>query len=227
MSEQIGASSELSSQQVRELHRLKERYSNSFHEFDLKEQIKVCASLLEYFRDTVLKRDECGLSKGGRVIKNRREKKAIIKSLIRVSSESVDHRSTVDFISVGALQMRLDSNGREDDISHEHMVPGEVIFNAVFDSKGRPIANLLEQWSFRALITKSERLKLDRTREIKSGIPRNIPVGFGVEFYPFARYEAVGIFDGNLLPISERGERLLSSYLDARRILLPGGVWEC
>jgi len=214
--------------QQAKLDKIREKFGETVARFDVEEQIRICSSLLAYFRDTVLAKDELNSGRKDPAIKNRREKKALIKSLIRVSSESVDHRNTVDFITVGALDKCLASGKEETGLSHEHMVPGEVIFEKLL---GLPqgsdhLADLLRLWSFRALIKQDERTRLDSTCKLKSSLPANFPLGFDAAFYPFARYEAAKIFAGNLLPVSTRGAALLGRYMDVRRNFLDAqGTW--
>lgn len=205
--------------------------------FDHDYQIGLSAKLLEFIRDNLLKDEwsDLRLVTPIKPLVHGREKKNIIKALIRISSESRDYQKTVDFVTKNALErMRINKRGTvtfETGLSHEHMVPCEVVFartNTLL-SEGSDLSFLMKKMGFRALIDRvegdvtfendeiciSEHASLEKQFHDKLPEWASKANDFPPEFLPFARYEAVGIFD-RLLAVTGRGESLLAGYRAAR-----------
>jgi len=162
--------------------------------FDRRSQIERCAYLLTSLRDRL----------GDRwwelfVQERNSEIKDIVKSLIRISSESLDFARTVDFITKKVLnELEAKRNAHKQKkacrghitglktFSHEHMVPGEWIFKAITDPTCKDslgsLESLLDEFGFRALVfgrnkkvrgeksPQSETTKLDE-KEFRCTIP--------------------------------------------------------
>lgn len=204
--------------------------------FDHDYQIGLSAKLLEFIRDDLLKDEwsDLRLVTPTKPLVHGREKKNVIKALIRISSESRDYQKTVDFVTKNALErMRINNRGTvtfEKGLSHEHMVPCEVVFarTNTLPSDESDLSFLMKRMGFRALIDRaigdvtyedgtclSEHACLEKQFHDKMPEWTSKASNFPAEFLPFARYEAVGIFD-RLLPVTERGESLLAAYRVAR-----------
>lgn len=177
------------------------------------EQIELCGELLKHALDALLK------EKKGRLAAH---KKAVLKELIRKSSESTDYKKTVDFVTSNALELmelKKKNISFKKGLSHEHMMPCEAVFQTIIRNESINIVDFLKTTGFRALVSRkdpnpSEHKRLDAGK-MKTGLPINIPSGYPEKYYVFARYEAAGIFE-NLIPANERGEKLMADYLRER-----------
>lgn len=186
---------------------------------------------------------------------NLRTKKSLLKTLIRISSESSNYEQTVDFVSydapaekarvselkkVNATAKNAATAAREpfsntdakQKLSHEHMVPGAYVFEKVMDSQDEArISLLMNAVGFRALIyrgdnsdKRTEHGRLDGMH--KSDIPPLIKSSdVPLKFYPFARYEAAGLYS-SLLPVSTRGLALWTEYEQIRPDHFHAGDWK-
>lgn len=220
--------------------------------FDRDKQIRMCAQQLEALRDTqgVMWWELCKPNQPRST--GAAEMKKLIKHLIRVSSESVDFYATVDFVTRSVHQiLRKAQEGHSKQLSllghlqlwgqftHEHMVPGEAVFQLITDPAHRARTNDLNavtgDWSFRALVTGTKRRrkdeKLDVTTEAgkldatdyNAALPISLTFIDGFDektiwdiprqYYPLLRYDAVGLLP-QLIPVSARAKRLLPAYYE-------------
>ncbi|GEM_PF-5975603 len=191
-------------------------------DFDYEGQIKVCAHQLEALRD-------CFDGQWEKLLKDdgyQKEFKNLAKLLIRISSESSDHRATVDFVTKKARahlkRQSDDDSGRmrkghlngSGDLAHEHMVPIQVALKYLMSLQGQSLLEPLRNIGYRALIDKPDAHGvLDRGGSL---LRQNLPAGVIVDtvlpkFWGLARYDAAGLFD-ELEPVSPRGEALHREY---------------
>lgn len=221
--------------------------------FDRDKQISLCAIQLENLRH-FLGKDWWTLNDTDVVPSSgRAEEKNLAKGLIRLCSESVDYYATVDFVTEGALRelesLRLmhptqkSLKGhlqRWDKLTHEHMTPCEVVFREITErrdgSNEGPLAPLLEQLSYRALVagTKqkgtlqgptSESDELDGRFQALWSKPKDIAsleelrlAGIPLAYYSLLRYDASGLYSG-LIPLNARARRLKADYTDFKLAL--------
>jgi hypothetical protein len=179
---------------------------------------------------------------------NLRTKRDLLKTLIRVSSESSNYGQTVDFVSYEALaeKARVAENKKaaklagvacaelpaKEKLSHEHMVPCADVLDDVLRAKDdAELFLLMNAVGFRALIyrgecadTNTEHCRLER--KYKSKVPALIKASdVPRAFHPFARYEAVGLYS-ELLPVSRRGMALWTAYEKVRAEHFHAGDWK-
>ena len=191
-------------------------------DFDYDGQIKVCAQQLETLRRDFS--DTWGSLLGGEGF--RKEFKLIAKLLIRISSESHDHRATVDFVTKKAqlhLKNRSDENSgkiKKDhldgstDLAHEHMVPVQVALEYLVSLQGQALTEPLKNIGYRALIDKPDAHGvLDRGGSL---LRQKLPAGVTVKsvppmFWGLARYDAAKLFD-ELDPVNKRAKDLHDAY---------------
>jgi hypothetical protein len=205
-------------------------------------QLQMCARQLEALREAVGPRWAKLVTQQKRS-DGQAELKLFVKDLIRKSSESTDFYATVDFITKDAfevieeqrrnhpfersLRKHLTNWGK---LSHEHMVPGDVIYRTLINSPCRDLLGLLEPLSYRALVSGSKRQKkssvagvtdiqkLDlkyrsivpeprEIREFSQFELRNSPL----KFWGLIRYDVAGLLE-NLIYISSRAEKTLREY---------------
>ena len=202
--------------------------------FNHNHQIDLCSKLLEFSRNEILK-DEWGALQGDTAEKvpiNRLAKKKLIKTLIRLSSESTNYLSSIDFITSKALaRIKINERGTityETKLSHEHMVPCEIVFKEIINSQNE-ISIFMKTIGFRALIDRGAKGESPTEHAIidakfKSKLPL-LPPNFPIKFYPFARYEAAGLFC-ELRAVSQRGLELLTEYKLQRSNYLEAGRWK-
>lgn len=214
--------------------------SNKIDGFDRDLQLEMCARQLESLRATVPERWAC-LGTKQALPTGQTELKLFVKDLIRKSSESADFFATVDFTtrnayeileaqrSPGKLGLRKHLKNW-DKLSHEHMVPGSVIYDTLIKYPYAPLFPVLEPLSYRALVSGSKRKKRNPTdkstdvqrvddkfssslpplsaiRELKLFNRRTLPL----KFWGLLRYDAAGLLE-DLIPISERAVRSLDEY---------------
>jgi hypothetical protein len=226
--------------------------------FNRDKQIGLCARQLEVLRDDMGPRwwslNESGMSPSSGL----QEVKHMVKHLIRHSSESVNFYATVDFITqeTFSILQRLKQEHKHGsalvshlqqwgEFTHEHMVPGEVVFRLITELRtgfndGR-LAPLLGPLSFRALVAGTKRRRktdavpkpteaslLDGPYQSSLPDPSAINGMCGLrreqiplQFYPLLRYDAVGLLP-KLIPVSPRAKLLLPEYLRFKRS--PEGV---
>ncbi len=203
-------------------------------DFDIEKQISLSAKLIESLRSEL--HEEWDRLENDNMISNQKEIKNLVKHIIRISNESIDFPTTIDFITIGALdilkKLKSANNGvalkkhlyQWNELSHEHMVPGEAVFNELIKENAK-IFDILNLLSYRTLVTGPNRK--DRENEVRSldknyqsTLPETIIFENKREisrkeiemcFFPLLRYEAVGIID-NLIPISSRAVTLLEKY---------------
>ena len=159
-----------------------------------------------------------------------REFKLRIAREIRGADESVDHRTTVSFVSGRVARRLLDERRRRvilgqlksKAFGHEHSVPVDVILRIVVDPRnnGADLFEVLRALCQRALLHREEISQLDR--QFGSEIPPDVATrpfaSIGMRTLPFrmfglARYHAAvpGLVD-NLIPLNGRSERLLDEF---------------
>ncbi len=223
--------------------------------FDRDAQLRLCAAQLEILRTTLGERWPA-LRKTRLRQEGLAEAKSLVKHIIRVASESVDFYATVDFVTQQAeerlARMREASNGRAllghrknwDQLTHEHMVPGSAVLHALTElAPGAPILPVLDELSFRALVSGSKRggavhagtdaHLLDSSSGLKQRLPEVEKTGLFARGFasidevpfrlrPLMRYDAVGLLDG-LVPQNARAASLKQAYLDALPPARPAG----
>lgn len=153
-----------------------------------------------------------------------REAINLLRTLIRLSSESHDYRATVDFVSVLVLESitekalqkgkllkrHLDGAGYH----HEHMYPCAAAMSTIREKgfAGPELTAWLAKINFRALIdSKKEELALNE--QYKSSVPEH-PIDCPNP--ALSRYCATGIL-GDLRPVSSRGKKQLEIVESNRR----------
>lgn len=177
-------------------------------EFNRNEQLELVATTLEHLRSTHPMKWAM-LGHGERVP----EFKAVVKSLVRVADESIDHQATVAYVTMAVLEeldvlassrrpRRINKGDLEDAsrFSHEHATPVEVVLRTVALPGNRevPILQILEALSCRVLVTNGERKKIDSKHAwtVPATLEWSKSVSFGVRtllpsLLPLIRYHNV------------------------------------
>lgn len=209
--------------------------------FERENQIDLCAKLLKVLQCEL--KDNWAKLGTTETFQNKVETKNLIKHLIRISSESVDFPTTVDFITKNCLQILQESKNANDGIalkkhlyqweklSHEHMVPCEAVLAEIIQGKSE-ISKVLNASSFRALVTGPNRKgQVNEVRTLDGLYSSTLPdtINFDqklkiarqnmdIDFLPLLRYEEVNLFN-ELIPISDRAKLLLIKYKDFKNRL--------
>jgi hypothetical protein len=139
-------------------------------------------------------------------------------------------------VNNGGTALKGDLDGREN-FTHEHMVPGEYIFGKIKPPNGLlpgELAELLNQWGFRALVhgrtrkdpntgkvPDSEIARLDADGRKQHLLwPMDIKDLEAIQsletiprvYFPFLRYDAANLFDA-LIPVNRRATDLRNNYI--------------
>lgn len=205
-------------------------------------QLQMCARQLEALREAVGPRWAKLVTQQKRS-DGQAELKLFVKDLIRKSSESADFYATVDFITRDAYRHIDEQRAQHchnrslrkhlanwDKLSHEHMVPGDVIFRTLIRSPCRDLLALLEPLSYRALLSGSKRKRKSSATNVTdietldSKYPSTVPEprqirefsqfelrNSPLKFWGLVRYDVAGLLE-NLIPISSRAEQTLHEY---------------
>lgn len=169
-----------------------------------------------------------------------REFKLRIAREIRSADESVDHLTTVSFVSTRVARQIVDQRKRRvvrgqlrsKAFGHEHSVPVDVILRILVDHENVSADpyEILSALSLRALLHREEISQIDK--RFKSSLPLEVAfrpfASMGLRTLPLrmfglARYHAAvpGLID-NLIPINQRAERLLDEFRSMIVSGLPG-----
>lgn len=214
------------------------RYEGS--QFNRARHLAQCAKHLEQIR-AELGNHWPALNNDSQEFPNKPETKKLVKHLIRTCSESVDFYATVDFMTTGVCTILQKSAGAKggakkahlrqwSTMSHEHMVPGEVILKELLQPNA-DIQYILNALSFRALVTGPMRTGLDNEVTLldqnhRTSLPSCVNFNsrgelrtseINMVFYPMLRYEVTGLVD-QLIPLNERAETLLSEYNNFKKL---------
>lgn len=216
----------MTADQERKLKSLKEKCSEFNHEI----QITLCSKLIKAVLENLGEIELENIKKKKISDIDLSTRKRLIKTLIRHSSESSNHQATVDFVTIAALE----TANNKAILSHEHMVPCEDVFRRILDlrktKKDAELTDMMVKAGFRALIYRGDKRSANTEHnrlggELTSEMPKSLPPDFPLEYYPFARYEAAGIFS-SLIGVSKRGIELLELYKKARpEYLDENGQW--
>ena len=177
-------------------------------EFDRNEQLSLVASTLEHLRNTYPAKWQL-LGQGARIP----EFKALIRGLVRVADESVDHRATVAYVTKAALndlkatailrgakRMTKGALSDSEKFNHEHATPVEVILRTITlpENQQVPMVKMLDALCCRVLVTSAERVKIDNEHawtvpaslEWKKGLSLGLRT-LDPSFIPLIRYHKV------------------------------------
>lgn len=238
----------LSCEQKEQLNFLKDKCALFNHADQINLCVKLIALACEHIGETQL--NEIKDPKMSDI--NFSTRKKLIKTLIRISSESSNYGQTIDFVTVEALNEKVKKNLEsskvttsnamrkgdaksspeifipikneyKEKLSHEHMVPCEVVFNKIMELKvGEDLTTIMNAVGFRALIYREDKgEKATEHALLDANFKEKMPEyplsdkDFPLEYYPFARYEAVGIYS-SLIGVSARGVELLKKYNEDR-----------
>lgn len=229
---------QLDKEQIEQLEWLHAKSKNFNHD----DQIGLCAKLIEVARDELIKRGQWeGTKNPKKGETDSSTRKNLLMRLIRVSSEPSNFTNNVDFVTPNALTEKVRKKSMSKDqkkikedtrLSHEHMVPCQAIFEKIIQlPPTQDVSTVMKEFGFRALIYRGDKSHLDAghtklDKEFKDRLPEFLPSNFEMKYYPFARYEAAGIYS-SLIGVSERGITLLESYNKIRKDYLDeNGQWK-
>ncbi len=188
--------------------------------FDPTENIKTCANLIAKQLELLRQNNAIEKLRDKKLDIDGKYHKKILKLMIRIAAESDDYFKTVDFITqqvADELKIRcgdgeLFAKLLRPGISHEHMVPCEVIYQEILAndlSKSEEIQKILESLSYRALVMPSERCELDLQYQSTMPKLRTINGDYDV----LSRYRETAYL-GLLIPITSRGADLLKRFTE-------------